>query len=92
MQEDAVSSAEEQDKWLADAMALVQHNAFYMHRAVVSPPDPLHSIPLLNSHTGSLECTHSIPRSFDWDDDYHLHGFLMGIVPLFFCRNSSALR
>jgi vacuolar protein sorting-associated protein 35 len=34
VQEDAVSSAEEQDKWLADAMALVQHNAFYMHRAV----------------------------------------------------------
>lgn len=30
-----MSSAEEQDKWLADAMALVQHNAFYMHRAVV---------------------------------------------------------
>jgi hypothetical protein len=35
VQEDAVSTAEEQDKWLADAMALVQHNAFYMHRAVV---------------------------------------------------------
>jgi len=69
VQEDAVSSAEEQDKWLADAMALVQHNAFYMHRAVVSPPDPLHSIPFLNAHTGSLECTHSITRSFDWDDD-----------------------
>jgi hypothetical protein len=29
------SSAEEQEKWLADAIALVQHNAFYMHRALV---------------------------------------------------------
>jgi hypothetical protein len=34
---DAVfTSAEEQEKWLADAMALVQHHAFYMHRALVS--------------------------------------------------------
>ncbi|XP_024532264.1 vacuolar protein sorting-associated protein 35B isoform X1 [Selaginella moellendorffii] len=31
---DAVTAAEEQDKWLADAMALVQHNAFFMHRAL----------------------------------------------------------
>jgi hypothetical protein len=32
---DAVfTSAEEQEKWLADAMALVQHHAFYMHRAL----------------------------------------------------------
>jgi hypothetical protein len=49
---DAVfTSAEEQEKWLADAMALVQHHAFYMHRALVSifflyllifyPPPPL---------------------------------------------------
>ena len=33
---DGASSAEEQEKWLADAIALVQHNAFYMHRALVS--------------------------------------------------------
>ncbi|KAG0562429.1 hypothetical protein KC19_9G145400 [Ceratodon purpureus] len=28
------STAEDQEKWLADAIALVQHNAFYMHRAL----------------------------------------------------------
>lgn len=39
---------------------------------------PFHSIPFLNSHTGSLECTHSIPRSSDWDGDYHLHGISNG--------------
>jgi len=33
-------STEEQEKWLADAIALVQHNAFYMHRALVSNPSP----------------------------------------------------
>lgn len=33
---DGGSSAEEQEKWLADAIALVQHNAFYMHRALVA--------------------------------------------------------
>lgn len=31
----AESTAEEQEKLLADAIALVQHNAFYMHRALV---------------------------------------------------------
>ena len=35
---DAGSTAEEQEKWLADAIALVQHNAFYMHRALVINP------------------------------------------------------
>jgi len=43
--EDAVSSEEEQDKWLADAVALVQHNAFYMHRAVVSSAGVLPVLP-----------------------------------------------
>ncbi|CAK9862592.1 unnamed protein product [Sphagnum jensenii] len=33
-EQEAVTSAEEQEKWLADAMALVQHHAFYMHRAL----------------------------------------------------------
>lgn len=37
---DVASSAEEQEKWLADAIALVQHNAFYMHRALVILPIP----------------------------------------------------
>lgn len=31
---DGVPSTEEQEKWLADALALVQHHAFYMHRAL----------------------------------------------------------
>ncbi len=39
---DAVfTSAEEQEKWLADAMALVQHHAFYMHRALVRESLPI---------------------------------------------------
>ncbi|MCO5594828.1 hypothetical protein L7F22_048862 [Adiantum nelumboides] len=33
---DGVHSTEEQEKWLADALALVQHHAFYMHRALDS--------------------------------------------------------
>ncbi|KAH7286518.1 hypothetical protein KP509_32G010800 [Ceratopteris richardii] len=33
---DDISSTEEQEKWLADALALVQHHAFYMHRALDS--------------------------------------------------------
>lgn len=32
-----MSSTEEQEKWLADAMALVQHHAFFMHRALARP-------------------------------------------------------
>ncbi|KAJ7534144.1 hypothetical protein O6H91_13G081700 [Diphasiastrum complanatum] len=35
--EDAVSMAEEQEKGLADAMALVHHHAFFLHRALVNP-------------------------------------------------------
>lgn len=35
MQHDTVTTAEEQEKWLADAMALVQHHAFFMRRALV---------------------------------------------------------
>ncbi|CAM6109113.1 unnamed protein product [Calypogeia fissa] len=31
---EVMSSTEEQEKWLADAMALVQHHAFFMHRAL----------------------------------------------------------
>ncbi|BBN06357.1 vacuolar protein sorting-associated protein 35 [Marchantia polymorpha subsp. ruderalis] len=33
-QGEVMSSTEEQEKWLADAMALVQHHAFFMHRAL----------------------------------------------------------
>ncbi len=40
-EQEAVTSAEEQEKWLADAMALVQHHAFYMHRALVSESLPI---------------------------------------------------
>ncbi|KAL2632770.1 hypothetical protein R1flu_004249 [Riccia fluitans] len=32
--QEVMSTAEEQEKWLADAVALVQHNAFFMHRAL----------------------------------------------------------
>lgn len=32
----ATGGPEEQAKWLAEAIALVQQNAFYMHRALVS--------------------------------------------------------
>lgn len=45
---DGGSSAEEQEKWLADAIALVQHNAFYMHRALVSLRTILSISPLRN--------------------------------------------
>ncbi|OAE27629.1 hypothetical protein AXG93_2520s1260 [Marchantia polymorpha subsp. ruderalis] len=36
-QGEVMSSTEEQEKWLADAMALVQHHAFFMHRALARP-------------------------------------------------------
>eukprot|EP00246_Nothoceros_aenigmaticus_P001401 TRINITY_DN11916_c0_g1_i2.p1 TRINITY_DN11916_c0_g1~~TRINITY_DN11916_c0_g1_i2.p1 ORF type:complete len:792 (-),score=165.96 TRINITY_DN11916_c0_g1_i2:126-2501(-) len=34
MQHEVSTTAEEQEKWLADAMALVQHHAFFMRRAL----------------------------------------------------------
>jgi len=32
------AGAEDEEKWLAEGIAGLQHNAFYMHRALVSIP------------------------------------------------------
>ena len=30
-----INGIEDEDKWLAEGIAAIQHNAFYMHRALV---------------------------------------------------------
>ena len=32
---------DDEEKWLAEGMAGLQHNAFYMHRALVTKPHPM---------------------------------------------------
>lgn len=51
---------EDEEKWLAEGIASIQHNAFYMHRALVHtsispfvtltfPPDPHSNLIIINS-------------------------------------------
>jgi vacuolar protein sorting-associated protein 35 len=45
--------ADDEERWLAEGIAGVQQNAFYMHRALVSPPAELYPhLPTASSFLG----------------------------------------